>query len=90
MQAWSPYLKEDINLLEKIQRRGTKLVPALAHLPYEERLKYLDLTTLEERRRRGDIIEVYRILSNIDHIQTEDDFLLEEGNSRRGHNLNCW
>ena len=88
VQAWSPYLKKDIDMLEKVQRRATKLVPAISHLPYEERMKILDLTTLEERRRRGDMIEVYRILHGIDHVHAEGDFLkLEEGNARRGHNL---
>ena len=50
-------------MLEKIQRRATKLIPGLKDLRYEERLKKeCGLTTLETRRLRGDQIEVFKIL----------------------------
>ena len=39
IQAWSPYLRKDIDMLEQIQRRATKLIPGLRYLRYEERLK---------------------------------------------------
>ena len=60
IQAWSPYLRKDIDMLEKIQRRATKLIPGLRDLRYEERLKECGLTTLETRRLRGDQIEVFK------------------------------
>ena len=74
IQAWSPYLK-DIQKLEKVQRRATKLVPSLAHLPYEDRLKALGLTTLEQRKIRGDIIETFKILKGYDKVRAGDAFL---------------
>ena len=59
------------DMLEKIQRRATKLIPGLRDLRYEERLKECGLTTLETRRLRGDQLEVFKILNgyeNIDYI----------------------
>ena len=50
-------------MLEKSQRRATKLIPRLRDLRYEERLKECGLTTLETRRLRGDQIEVFKILN---------------------------
>ena len=61
---WSPQLKRDQDALERVQRRATKLVSELKHLPYSTRLKQLNLPTLKYRRRRADIIETYRIMSN--------------------------
>ena len=63
IQSWNPtlvkdieLLVKDIELLEQVQHRATRLIPEISHLPYEERLKYLNLTTLELRRHRRDLI----------------------------------
>ena len=56
IQAWRPYVRKDIDTLERIQRRATKLIPGLRDLIYEERLTECGLTTLETRRFRGDNI----------------------------------
>ena len=60
IQAWIPCSKTDIFILERIQRRATKMIPELRSLSYEERLKECGLTTLETRRLRGDQIKVFR------------------------------
>ena len=44
IQAWSPYLRKDIYMLEKIQRRATNLIPGLRDLRYEERGMWTDST----------------------------------------------
>ena len=58
IQAWRPYRKKDIDTLERIQRRATKIIPELRDLSYKERLEECGLTILETRRLRGDQIEV--------------------------------
>jgi len=67
IQAWS--LKTDIEQLEKVQRRATKLIPSLRDKPYHERLKELKLYSLETRRKRGDLIETYKILNGLEGIE---------------------
>ena len=61
--VWTPYMKKNIKELEDVQRKATRQIPSLKGLEYEERLKRLKLPTLEHRRRRGDMIEVYKLLS---------------------------
>lgn len=61
--VWSPMKKGDIEHLEKVQRRATKLIPELKDTPYPERLKHLKLPSLVYRRERGDMIETYKILN---------------------------
>ena len=53
--VWNPYLK-----LEIIQHRATKLCPGIKKRDYEQRLKVLKLTTLETKRKRGDLIQFYK------------------------------
>ncbi len=66
--VWCPYLEKDISKLEKVQHRATKLAPEIRHLPYNERLKKLGLTTLVDRRTRGDLIQQYKIYHEFDNI----------------------
>ena len=64
VQAWWLHLRKDIDLFEGVQRRVTKLVLDLKDLSYLERLKLLNLQTLETRRLRmgGGLIEVFKIM----------------------------
>ena len=71
IQAWRPYLKEDINVLERVQKRATKLISGLSEMGYEERLKILGLTMLETRRLKGDLIEIFKILKGYENIDQE-------------------
>ena len=74
IQAWSPSLRKDINCLEQVQRRATKLVVGLKRLEYADRLHELGLTTLEKRRLRGDLIETFKIVTGRDKVKMEDFF----------------
>ena len=74
VQIWSPYKRKHINLIERVQRRATKLVPALRDLPYEERLRRLKLTTLEDRRIRGDMILTYKLIAKKEGISPDKFF----------------
>jgi len=65
-QVWSPYLKKDIECLEKVQRRATELVKGLKSRPYSERLALLCTSSLVKRQMRGDLIQAYRMIKGID------------------------
>ena len=61
--VWSPYKIMDIEKIEKVQKRATKMINSIKNLSYENRLRMLNLPTLKFRRLRGDMIEVYKIIT---------------------------
>ena len=68
IQAWRPYKQKDIDLLESIQRRMSRIIPELRHLDYPSRLRILKITTLETRRVRADLLDVFKIINGLDSI----------------------
>ena len=74
VQIRSPYLAKDMDPLERVQIRATKLVRGLAKLSYESRLKSLGLYSLYCRHQLGDLIETFKILKGYYNINCEKFF----------------
>jgi hypothetical protein len=91
--VWNNLSEKHIKKIESIQRRATKMVIEIRTLKYEDRLRELGLTTLELRRKRGDLIQVYKIINGFDEVDIDmgtghnlrggGDFL----NRRHGHQI---
>jgi len=62
--VWCPYKKGYIEIIEKVQKRATKLIISLKKLSFVERLKHLQLPMLKYRRLHGDMIEDFKIVNN--------------------------
>ena len=60
--AWSPHYVKDKALLERVQHRFTRMFAKLKGLPYSQRLAKLHLWSLEERRNRADLIEIFKMI----------------------------
>lgn len=66
--VWSPRLKKDVDIIEKVQRRVTKTPHAMRGLSYEMRCSKMNLNTLEKRRLRGDLIQLFKITTGREQI----------------------
>ena len=82
-QVWSSYRKGTIRKIERVQRVATRQVVGMSGKSYDERLKEIGLTTLGERRQRGDMIEVHKILHKLHSVDLSDLFTVRP-NHRRG------
>ena len=85
VQVWSPRFKKDIGNIEKVQRRATKMMNECRRLNYEDRLVETGLITLKERRTRGDLIEVFKMIKGLNKADYTRFFTLEANNRTRGH-----
>ena len=85
MQACPPDSAADAKLLERVQAKATSLVHGMKGLNSEERRKKLGLMTLEERRGRGDMIEVFKILKGLTKIDPAEFWEVRE--ARNGARL---
>ena len=66
--VWSSHLRGDLDMIERVQRGATKLIPLVFNFDYEEFLEALSLTTLADRRQRGDAIQMYTFIHELNEI----------------------
>ena len=84
--VWSPHMEMHIEKLERIQRRASKHAPGLAKMDYAERLNQLNLTSLEDRRIRGDLITQFKIMNGLEAVNWTNP-PARYGATTRGHHL---
>ena len=84
--AWQPCNKSLCQEIENVQRRATKLLASIRDLPYPERLARLKLPSLEHRRKRGDMMEMYKYINNI-YKCDNPNFETNTNKITRGHSL---
>jgi len=88
--VWHHQLKKDIDLIEAVHCRATKMVPGLHNILYADRLKRMDLPSLMQCRLHGDVIETYKYLHVIYTINSSPYLPLSVSDSgivTRGHSL---
>ena len=85
--TWSPYMRKHIESIESIQRNFTKYITGMYNLSYHQRLVKLNLHSLEFRRIRGDMIEVFKITHDFYDPRTTSTLLkyVPVDNLTRGH-----
>ena len=81
--AWNPWLEKDVETLEKVQRRMIRMLSNVRGQTYEERLKDVGLTSLKERRERGDVIEAFKTLNGFNNVEKSEWFEIPESDQRR-------
>ena len=74
----SPVYKKDKLAIENVQKRATKLVKCVSHLPYSVMLRAFGLPTLEYRRERADVTRVYKILHDMDKMDRHKLFIMSD------------
>ena len=81
---WGPHFKLDQQAIGRVQKWATKLIHNIKDLPYSERLDHLKLLSLAYRRRRGDMLQVYKIIS--DKVYMDKNILFQfRTATTRGH-----
>jgi len=88
-QVWSPLLKTNIDSVENVQRYYTRqILKNVNYMGYLERLQFLSLKSLEERRYLKDLTLFFKMINDITLLDLENSFRFS--NSHRGHDLNLY
>ena len=87
---WSPYLINEIELIEKVQRRFTKRLRGFNNLSYGSRLARLGLCTSELRRLHFDLMFCYKIVFGLVHVNCDDFFTFATSANTRGHDYKLY
>ena len=82
VQFWAPSLRKDIDRLEAVQARATKLIPSVRNLGYQRRLDRLNLFSLETQRLRGQLIETFKIMKGFTSIDYHNLFSINNNQTR--------
>ena len=81
--AWSPWLEGDKEEMEKVQRRLIRLMSDKKGATYEKQLKSVGLTSLAERRARGDMIKTYKTIIGLNRVDKNNRFRFrDQSNSK--------
>ena len=84
-QIWRPYHQKDIDNIEKVQRRVTRMISECSLLNYSDRLVITGLLSLEMRRLRADLIEVFKIVKGFEKVNSSLFFEKQRNVRTRGH-----
>ena len=84
--VWNPHQVQQLQRIERVQRRATKMVNGISNLDYESRLRELKLPSLQYRRRRADMHQVFKIINKLERVDPGVFFQLNAQNKvTRGH-----
>ena len=89
IQFWAPHFKRDVDSMERVQRKATRMIRGQQGRPYEERLRDLNLFSLQKRRLRGDLVACYKLVRGDQQALGESLFprALPEATRNNGHKL---
>ncbi|KAK4827589.1 hypothetical protein QYF61_019491, partial [Mycteria americana] len=60
VQFWAPQYKRDMDVQDRVQQRATEMIKSLEQLTYDESLREMGLFSLEKRRLRGELVNIYK------------------------------
>ena len=90
VSAWAPWNIEDIEVLEKVQERTVNMMTDIRGDTYEEKLKDAGLEKLIERRKRGEMIETFKVMKGINKVEKEWFSIISEGQKEELDKTRKW